>query len=154
MAFPRLLAPLRIRDYAVLWTAMTVSHLGDGIFLVASAWQVYQLSNDPAALAFVWLVWSLPLLALLLLGGVISDRADRRSVMIVADLIRGAAMAALAALAFAGALELWHVLVLVAFYGVGDEEKFSYDLARQPSRSPATTACSARRRRAHLAVSA
>jgi hypothetical protein len=37
----KLLRPLRERDFALLWTGMTVSLLGDGIFLVAEAWQVY-----------------------------------------------------------------------------------------------------------------
>ena len=36
-----LFAPLRHRDFRLLWTGMTVSLVGDGIFLVAMAWQVY-----------------------------------------------------------------------------------------------------------------
>jgi MFS family permease len=99
---------------------MTISYLGDGIFLVASAWQVYELSNDPTALSLVWLVWAVPMVAFLLVGGVVSDRFDRRAIMIVADLVRGAAMAVMAALALAGSLELWHVFALVAVYGVAD----------------------------------
>ena len=47
----RLLRPLRERDFALLWTGMTVSLLGDGIYTVAVAWQVYELHNDPSALA-------------------------------------------------------------------------------------------------------
>ena len=43
-----LLRPLRERDFALLWTGMTVSLLGDGIYTVAIAWQVYQLSNANA----------------------------------------------------------------------------------------------------------
>jgi hypothetical protein len=46
----KLLLPLRERDFALLWTGMTVSLLGDGIYLVAMAWQVYDLDNDPLAL--------------------------------------------------------------------------------------------------------
>jgi hypothetical protein len=38
-----LLAPLRIRDFRLLWTGMTLSLLGDGVLLVALAWQAYQL---------------------------------------------------------------------------------------------------------------
>ena len=49
----RLLAPLRHRDFRLLWSGMCVSLLGDGIFLVAMAWQVYALSNAPSALAAV-----------------------------------------------------------------------------------------------------
>ena len=42
-----LLRPLASRDFALLWTGMTVSLLGDGIYSVAIAWQVYELSNAP-----------------------------------------------------------------------------------------------------------
>ena len=46
-----LLAPLRHRDFRLLWAGMTISLVGDGIFLVAMAWQAYELWNAPAALS-------------------------------------------------------------------------------------------------------
>ena len=49
---------------------MCVSLLGDGIFVVAMAWQVYALSNAPTALALVGITMTVPTIALLLLGGV------------------------------------------------------------------------------------
>lgn len=55
-----------------------------------------------------------------LLGGVLSDRHDRRRIMLAADAIRGVAIAAIGALSLAGALELWHVILLVGVYGAGE----------------------------------
>jgi MFS family permease len=83
------------------------------------AWQVYALSNAPSALAMVGIAMTVPTIAFLLLGGVVSDRLDRRRVMIAADLARGIAVAALALLSITGALALWHVVALVALYGAG-----------------------------------
>jgi hypothetical protein len=40
MERPRVLRPLRERDFALLFTGITVSLVGDGIYLVAIAWQV------------------------------------------------------------------------------------------------------------------
>ena len=40
-------APLRRRDFRLLWTGMAVSLLGDGIFIVAVAWQAYAISDHP-----------------------------------------------------------------------------------------------------------
>jgi EAL domain-containing protein (putative c-di-GMP-specific phosphodiesterase class I) len=74
----RLLAPLRHRDFGLLWTGMSVSLLGDGIFIVALAWQVYALSNLPSALSIVGIAMTVPTILFLLLGGVISDRFERR----------------------------------------------------------------------------
>src|SRR4051794_38499920 len=111
-----LLAPLRHRDFRVLWTGMTISLLGDGAFLVAMAWQVYALSNAPTAMSMVGIAMSVPTIALLLVGGVVSDRFDRRRVMLGADALRGVALAAMAALSLSGSLRLWHMVVLVAVY--------------------------------------
>jgi MFS family permease len=115
----RLLAPLRHRDFRLLWTGMCVSLLGDGVFLVAMAWQVYALSNAPAALALVGVAMTVPTIVFLLVGGVVSDRLDRRRIMLGADVARGLAVGLMAVLSLTGALELWHVVALVAVYGAG-----------------------------------
>src|SRR5256885_12402542 len=92
----RLLTPLRHRDFRLLWSGMCVSLMGDGIFLVAMAWQGYALSNSPAALAMVGLAMTVPTIACLLLGGVVSDRFDRPRVILATDPVRGAAVGAIA----------------------------------------------------------
>jgi MFS family permease len=115
----RMLTPLRHRDFRLLWSGMCVSLMGDGIFLVAMAWQVYALSNAPTALALVGIAMTVPTIMFLLLGGVVSDRLDRRRVMLAADVTRGLAVGLLAVLSMTGALELWHVVALVAVYGAG-----------------------------------
>jgi len=84
----RILQPLRQRDYALLTAGSSISLLGDGFFFVALAWQVYEISNVPTALSLVGLAWTLPLVLFVLLGGVFSDRYDRRWLMVGADLVR------------------------------------------------------------------
>ena len=115
----RMLAPLRLRDFRLLWSGMCVSLLGDGVFIVAMAWQVYALSNTPTALAMVGIAMTVPTIAFLVLGGVMSDRFDRRRLMLAADVTRGLAVAVIAVLSITGALELWHMFVLVAIFGAG-----------------------------------
>jgi MFS family permease len=113
------LAPLRHRDFRLLWAGMTISLLGDGVFLVAIAWEAYVLWNAPAALSIVGIGMTVPMIAFLLPGGVVTDRLDRRFVMLAADAVRAAAVAVLAALALAGALRFWELVALVAVYSVG-----------------------------------
>src|SRR5215211_2988292 len=114
-----LLAPLRHRDFRLLWTGMTVSLLGDGIFLVAMAWQAYELWNAPAALSILGIGMTIPTIAFLLPAGVLSDRLDRRLVMICADVGRAVVIAVLAALSIADLLTFSQLVVLVALYGIG-----------------------------------
>ena len=116
----RILRPLRIRDFALLFGGTTVSLLGDGISMVAIAWQVYELSNVPTALSVVGVAWTLPMLLFLLVGGVLGDRFDRRRLMIAGDALRALGMGAIAALALADVLELWHLVALVGLYGAGE----------------------------------
>ena len=113
----QMLAPLRLRDFRLLWSGMCVSLLGDGVFIVAMAWQIYALSNTPTALAVVGIAMTVPTIAFLLVGGVVSDRFDRRRVMLAADVARGLAIAAIAVLSLTGTLELWHMVALVAVFG-------------------------------------
>lgn len=115
----KILRPLGIRDFALLWSGMTISLLGDGFWFVALAWQVYELSNAPTALSVVGVAWFTPQLVFLLVGGVISDRFDRRRVMIAADVTRALAVGAIGVLSVTGAIELWHIFALVAVYGTG-----------------------------------
>ena len=93
---------LRNRDFRLLFAGRCVSLLGDGAFLVAMAWQAYTLSNAPTALSLLGIAMTVPLIALLLFGGVISDRHDRRQVMLLADLVRAALLGLLGVLARAG----------------------------------------------------
>lgn len=113
----RLLAPLAHRDYRLLASGLTVSLLGDGVFLVALAWQVYALSNAPTALATVGIFMTVPTIVCLLIGGAVSDRYDRRRVMLCADGLRALLMGVLALLSASGTLALWHLFVIVVLYG-------------------------------------
>lgn len=98
---------------------MTVSFFGDGIYLVAIAWQVYELSNVPTALSTVGVAWSLPMTLFLLIGGVLTDRFERRRIMIVADLLRGCAVLAMGILSITETIQLWHLIGLAIVYGTG-----------------------------------
>ncbi len=108
---------LHERDFRLLFASRCVSLLGDGAFLVAMAWEAYTLSNVPTALALLGIAMTVPLIGLLLFGGVVSDRHGRRQVMLIADIVRAVLLAVLGALAASGTLRLWQMMVIVAVYG-------------------------------------
>lgn len=96
-----------------------MSLIGDGFFMVAIAWQVFELWNSPTALAVVGVAETLAIIGFVLIGGVVADRFERRRVLMLSSALRGVAVAVLGALAVTEALELWHVFVLAAFFGAG-----------------------------------
>jgi MFS family permease len=114
-----LMLPLRHRDFALLWGGQIGSLLGDGVFLVAMAWQVYALSNAPTALSMVGIAMTVPTIVCLLPGGVLSDRLSRRAIMLAADAVRAIAIAVLAALSITGRIEVWEIAALAMVYGAG-----------------------------------
>jgi DHA3 family tetracycline resistance protein-like MFS transporter len=114
------LRPLQHRDFRLLWLGQTVSFIGDGIYVVAMAWLVYEdLDASPAVFAAVGIAWALPQVLLLLATGALSDRMDRRHLMIAGDLLRLGAIGAIGSLALLDALTVPILVTLVVPYGVG-----------------------------------
>ncbi len=113
-----LTAPLRQRNFRLLWTGMAVSLLGDGVFIVAVAWQAYALVDRVSTLAYIGLAASLPQVVLLPVGGAVCDRMSRQSVLFWADVARAMAVAVLATLAVVGHLHLLELYVVSAIIGI------------------------------------
>jgi len=113
-------ALLRLRDFRLLWTGLTVSLLGDGVYIVAIAWQAYQISNSPFALAVTGVAWTLPSVIVLPFSGALSDRLGRRPLMIAADLLRAGAALGIGLLAVAGQVQIWHLILLSIVFGMGE----------------------------------
>jgi hypothetical protein len=114
--------PSSFRDFAFLWAGMTVSMIGDGIYLVSIAWQVLKIENRPGALALVGIAWSLPQVLLVIASGALSDRLERRHLMIAGDVIRFVAIGTLGVLSITGQLthgSIPMILGLVVIYGAG-----------------------------------
>ena len=112
--------PLRHRDYRLLWTGLAVALLGSGLWLVALAWQVIELGGGPVQLSVVTTAYSIGLLVCVLFGGIAADRLSQRSVIVVADSVRGVVLLGLAALALIGLLEIWHLATAAVLVGAGE----------------------------------
>lgn len=80
-------APLGHR-YRRLWTASVISNLGDGIALIAYPWLASAVTRDPVLIALVAVAQRLPWLVFTLPAGVITDRVDRRKIMVAMDIAR------------------------------------------------------------------
>jgi len=116
---PSLLTALRHRRFRLLWAGAAASLLGDGVYLVALAWQAYTISPNPSGLALLGVCATVPQLLALLASGVVSDRYDRRVVLIVADVVRFVVVGAVAVLVLRGQVTMTHLAVLSVVYGLG-----------------------------------
>jgi MFS family permease len=88
-------APGLGRPFTLLWTASTVSALGDGVTAVAAPLLIASMTNSPLVVSGATFALTLPWLLFSLLSGGLVDRLDRRRVMVVVDWIRAAAIGTL-----------------------------------------------------------
>ncbi len=86
---------------------------------VAVGWQVYALTRDPLDLGLVGLSQFLPFLALVLPGGQLADRVDRRMVMICAYAVEALCAVVLIGFTLQGGREVWPVFAAMALFGAG-----------------------------------
>ncbi len=77
-------------NYFKLFGASTISNLGDGIGIIAYPWLASAVTRNPLLIAFVGVVQRLPWLLFSLPAGVITDRYDRRTLMMTANVLRAA----------------------------------------------------------------
>jgi len=112
MAFLR---ALRHKHLAVLWLSQVLSAIGDNFYAITIVWMAVRVAGSGAG--YVVAAQSLAGLVFGLLGGVFADRWNRRTTMIVVDLIRAFAVGALPLLSLLGWLQLWHMAVVGAVIG-------------------------------------
>ena len=117
MALPASLRVLRERNLALYVGATGVSTLGSAMAEVALAFAVLEIGT-PTDLGLVLLAREVPLVVFLLLGGVWADRISRQRLLVAADLLRGGAQAAGAALLLTGLASVWSLALLQIGYGV------------------------------------
>src|SRR3954452_8629074 len=79
---------------------------------IALAFAVLELGGSATEVGIVLAVRVAPMVATLLIGGVVADRLSRRSVMVVADIARFLTQGAIALLLLTGTAEIWMLAVL------------------------------------------
>lgn len=118
--FPNSFRALRHRNFALFWTGQLISLIGTWMQTTAQSWLVYRLTGDPLALGTVAFANTLPSFVFTLVAGVISDRVDRRWMIIALQAVMMLLAFTLAALTLAGVVQFWHVLVLAALLGTAN----------------------------------
>jgi MFS family permease len=108
---------LRHSDFRFLFLGQSASAVGDQVVIVALALYITQRTGSATDLGLVLAAQSVPLIVLVLFGGVWADRLPRHRIMVVADLVRTAAHGALAALILTGGASVVQMVVIEALFG-------------------------------------
>jgi len=112
------------RPFWQLWSASALSNLADGLVKIALPLVAVTLTDSPGLVAGVTLAVTLPWLLFALPVGALADRVDRRIAMVMADVVRAAAMAVLAVPLVLGlessAAALWVLYAVALLLGTAE----------------------------------
>ena len=107
----RLFAGLRYRNYRLYWLGQLSSVLALNMEMAAQAWLVFLLTDSPLMLGVAGIVYAVPRVSLVLVGGAVADRADKRRIMVCTQSLLALAYLVLGLLILTERVVFWHVLV-------------------------------------------
>ena len=116
-AWPRGLAVLQERNFALYLSARVLSTLAVQMQAVAVGWQVYELTGDLVDLGLVGLAQFLPFLALILFAGQAADRYDRRRIIAACYAVNLLCALLLLTFTVTGLHRVWPVFAVLALFG-------------------------------------
>jgi MFS family permease len=114
------LGPLVERDYRLLFSATTVTTLGDAVAGIALTFAILDLTHRATDVGIVLAVRQAANALTVLGGGVLADRLPRNLVLVGAALVQSAAQTATAAVVLSGSATIGMLVAFQALYGVGD----------------------------------
>ena len=101
-------------DYFWFWSSYFVSNVGSWMQGIAQGWLLFELTSSPFYLGLFSSLRMVMLLSFFILGGIMSDRIDRRKVMLAIQWISALTALGLAVLVSTHAIRVWHIFVLGA----------------------------------------
>lgn len=115
---------LREANFRRWWVGASISIFGDQFYVVALPWLILELTGSGLALGAVLTAAAVPRALFMLIGGAASDRFSCRNVMIVAACGQAIFAGAICGLIVLQSLQLWHLYVLSAAFGIADAFTF------------------------------
>jgi MFS family permease len=113
-----MLASLHYRNFRLVWLGSFSEHFGEFMEIAAVLWLTNELTHSPLMLTIVGSARFMAMILFPIAGGVVADRVNRRSLLIIALLSSASLSVVLAILAFTGVIAVWHLIVIGLFGGV------------------------------------
>ena len=106
------------RNYRILFPAFFLSNIGTWAQRIAQDWLVLELTGSAQLLGLITALQFLPSLMLSLYGGLLADRFDKRSLLMITNLGAGVGSVTLGLLVITDQVQVWHVALLAFVVGV------------------------------------
>src|SRR5688572_30124434 len=132
----------RERDYRRFWSTQFISNIGSWMQGIAQGWLVYRLTDSPFLLGFVGFANSIPMIFLMLPGGVLADQLDRRKVLRASQWAQAMCAGALALSIYNQTIAVWQIIAAAIVVGIAQSfsapayQAMVVDLLEDRSRLP------------------
>jgi MFS family permease len=119
-AGPSVTHPLLNPAFCLWWIGNSVSRAGDQFYFVALPWLILQITGSSVILGTVEMTAAIPRAALMLVGGVLTDRFSPRKIMMITACCRAILVASISALLWRNCLKVWELYVFALGFGSAD----------------------------------
>jgi predicted MFS family arabinose efflux permease len=106
----------------LIWTGAFLSSIGTWIQDVALSWVIHTEFKNPAYLGWRQFASELPLVAFMLLGGVLADRINKKTILMTSQFVQLSMALVLAALYFTGYLSIWAIVTVGFITGLAQSQ--------------------------------
>jgi len=113
-----MLTSLHYRNFRLVWLGSLTEHFGEFMEIAAILWLVNEMTHSPLMLTIVGSCRFISMIPFAIVGGVVADRVNRRSLLIAALLGSSLLSVCLAMLAVTGVIAIWHLIVISLLGGV------------------------------------
>jgi MFS family permease len=128
----RLPPALRHRRFTLIWVGLIISVVAASLQQWVLFWQISTLSKAPIAVSIVGGVRFVAVLAFSLVGGLVADRYNRRTIMFITQSVLTLVALALGLLTLSHVIQLWHIYALTAVQAAAQ----AFDLPARQSLVP------------------
>jgi predicted MFS family arabinose efflux permease len=108
----RVFKAFQYRDFRLMWIGACTSSIGTWMQVLAQGWLVLTISGSAFMLGLDAFLANIPIFLFSLIGGVISDRIDRRHVLLSSQYVQMGSAFLLTALIWLKWVKIWHILCL------------------------------------------
>ena len=113
-----------MRAFIIVWIGQVVSLLGTGMTNFAIAFWIFQKTNQSTDLTWALFFFMAPMVLFSPIAGAIVDRYNRKTIMILSDLIAGVATIVLLILLALDSLQIWHIYFVNILAGAANSFQF------------------------------
>ena len=106
------------RNYRLFFAGQGISLIGTWVQLIAMSWLVYRLSNSAFLLGVTGFLGMIPTFLLAPFTGVLTDRWDRRRILMITQSLAMIQAFILATLDLTGIIRIWHLFILIPSLGI------------------------------------